>query len=453
MRDDGLKAAAAATKILMSKLAKDLAVPDLAWNNADEGAATLRKISWRLLPLIAVGYGLATLDRNNIGLAALQMNRDLHFSASTYGLGAGLFSIGYALCEIPSNLLLYRFGARRWIARIMLTWGILAMGMALIKSPLHLYVMRFLLGMAEAGFFPGIAYYLSQWFPARMRARAISRFYVAAPIAAILSGVLAGPLLNLGGTLGVSGWQWLFLIEGLPPVLLSIVFLIHLPNDPGEAKWLSLSERTWLADQLEKDAPRQGRHTSLAQTFLDPRIWQLGLLAFCLLTCGYSYLLTAPIILQQVTGFSARNVGFLVAVNGLASAIGMVLNAMHSDRGTERCWHIAVPALVMAGAFVVSGLSLNPIWVISGLGVAITSLYCTQGVLYTIPSSFLAGKSAAAGMATVTTMGILGGFAGPAWMGWMRDVTGSYQVGLMSMAVPSLAGALIILSFRSKNIS
>src|SRR5271154_7118734 len=257
-------------------------------SKSDLGQTTLKKIAWRLLPLFALGYGVAIMDRNNIGFAALQMNRDLHFSASTYGLGAGLFSIGYALCEIPSNLLLYHFGARRWIARIMLTWGILAMGMALIKSPLHLYVMRFLLGMAEAGFFPGIAYYLSQWFPARMRARAISRFYVAAPIAAILSGVLTGPLLSLGGTLGVSGWQWLFLMEGLPPVLLSIVFLIHLPNDPGEAKWLSLSERTWLADQLEKDAPRQGRHTSLAQTFLDLRIWQLGLLAFCLLTCAYS---------------------------------------------------------------------------------------------------------------------------------------------------------------------
>jgi ACS family tartrate transporter-like MFS transporter len=190
----------------------------------DLGQSTLKKIAWRLLPLFALGYGVAIMDRTNVGLAALQMNRDLHFSASIYGFGVGLFSIGYALCEIPSNLALYRFGARRWIARIMLTWGLLAMGMMFVKTPPQFYAMRFLLGIAEAGFFPGIMFYMLQWFPDNFRSRAISRFYGAAPLVAIANGLLAGPLMSLQGRLGLRGWQWLFLLEGLPAVLLSVVF-------------------------------------------------------------------------------------------------------------------------------------------------------------------------------------------------------------------------------------
>jgi ACS family tartrate transporter-like MFS transporter len=201
------------------------------------GASALRKASVRLIPLIAIAYGVAYTDRVNISFAALQMNRDLHFSASSYGLGAGLFFLSYAACEIPSNLLLVRFGASRWIARIMFTWGLLAMSMMFVKTPFQFYVVRFLLGMSEAGFFPGVVYYLSQWFPANVRARTVSRFYVALPLSSVFMGGLAGVLLNLQGRMGLAGWQWLFLAEGMPAVILSAVFLFYLPNTPNDAKW------------------------------------------------------------------------------------------------------------------------------------------------------------------------------------------------------------------------
>src|ERR1700693_4834831 len=256
------------------------------------GASALRKASVRLIPLIAIAYGVAYTDRVNISCAALQMNRDLHFSASSYGLGAGLFFLSYAACEIPSNLLLYRFGARRWIARIMITWGLLAMGMMFVKTPLEVYTVRFLLGMAEAGFFPGVVYYLSQWFPANVRARTVSRFYVALPLSSVFMGGLAGALLNLQGRMGIAGWQWLFLAEGLPAVLLSVVFLAYLPNTPSDAKWLSAEERDWLIERLRADNVSIGRSNGEStgerhgegawRAILNPRVWQLGLYLLCI---------------------------------------------------------------------------------------------------------------------------------------------------------------------------
>src|ERR1700683_4308979 len=210
-----------------------------------------RKAAVHLLPLLGIGYGLAYIDRINISFASLQMNRDLHFSASVYGFGAGLFFLGYALCEVPSNLMLLRFGARRWLARIMLTWGLLAAAMMFVRTPLQFNVLRFLLGMAEAGFYPGVIYYLTLWFPARVRASAVSRFYVALPLSSVVMGSVAGWLLGLGGKLGLSGWQWLFLLEGLPAAAFSLVILKMLPDDPGKATWLTTEEKTWLEGQLK----------------------------------------------------------------------------------------------------------------------------------------------------------------------------------------------------------
>jgi MFS transporter, ACS family, tartrate transporter len=414
------------------------------------GAVTLRKVSWRLLPLIGVGYFIAILDRGNISFASLQMNLDFHFTATVYGFGAGLFSIGNALFEIPSNLALFRFGVRQWIARIMLTWGLLAMSMVLVKRPAHLYLVRFLLGMAEAGFFPGVAFYLTRWYPATMRARAISRFYVAGPLAAMANGLLAGPLLSLNGRLGLRGWQWLFLAEGCPAILLSVVFFFRLTNDPHDANWLSTEERAWLLKELDRDAAVEVRRDEGWRALKDTRIWQLGLLAFCILTCAYAYILTAPAILQKATGFSVSRIGSLIAINGLLSVASLVLNSIHSDRSRERYWHIAIPCLLMAMAFLVSGLTLNPMWIVPALAVAIVSMYATQGIIYTIPASFLRGRSAAMGIATVTTVGILGGFTGPAWIGWMKDFTGSYQLGLMTLAFPCLVAAAVVLNLRHR---
>jgi ACS family tartrate transporter-like MFS transporter len=415
------------------------------------GRSALRKASWRLIPLIAVGYGIAYMDRLNISFASLQMNRDLHFSASIYGFGAGLFFVSYAACEIPSNLLLYRVGARRWFARIMLTWGLLAMGMMFVKTPVQFYVMRFLLGMAEAGFFPGVIFYLSQWFPANMRARAISRFYISFPLGWVLMGVIAGALLGLQGKAGLAGWQWLFLVEGLPAVLLSIVFWLYLPAGPVEAKWLTGDERQWILHHVDNGASADGHSGNVGRALRDPRVWQITLLFFCMLTCSYAYNLSAPAILQAITALSNRNVGFLVATMSLLGAPCMILNAMHSDHTRERYFHIAIPFLVMAGGYLIGGLSIAPFLAVPALAIASLSYFSMQGPLLALASSFLHGRSAAAGIAAMNTIGILGGFVGPYWMGLAKDFTGTYRPGLLTLIIPSLLGAATVLIMRSRS--
>jgi ACS family tartrate transporter-like MFS transporter len=414
------------------------------------GASALRKASVRLIPLIAIAYGVAYTDRVNISFAALQMNRDLHFSASSYGLGAGLFFLSYAACEIPSNLLLYRFGARRWIARIMFTWGLLAMGMMFVKTPLAFYALRFLLGMAEAGFFPGVVYYLSQWFPANVRARTVSQFYVALPLSSVFMGGLAGALLNLQGRMGLAGWQWLFLAEGFPAVILSVIFLLYLPNTPADAKWLTTEERDWLLNQLrtENAAIGDGHVKDVFHAILSPRVWQLGIFLFCIYIGVYGFSFSAPVIVRQVTHLSDAKVGFVIAGFGLLGGLGMVLNGMHSDRTGERYLHIAIPTLLMAAACVVGGLTVVPVLAIPAYAIIFIVVSVTAGPTWVIPSSFLTGKSAAAGIATVNAIAILGGFVGPYWMGLAKDFTGNYQTGLLTLAIPSLAGAAIVLVMR-----
>ncbi len=422
--------------------------------DANIGASALRKASVRLIPLIAIAYGVAYTDRVNISFAALQMNRDLHFSASSYGLGAGLFFLSYAACEIPSNLLLYRFGARRWIARIMFTWGLLAMGMMLVKTPLEFYAVRFLLGMSEAGFFPGVVFYLSQWFPANVRARTISRFYVSLPLSSVFMGGLAGVLLNLQGRLGLAGWQWLFLAEGFPALLLSVAFFFFLPNTPADAGWLTAGERDWLLEQLRADNVSTGsatgeRHADGAlRAILNPRVLQLGAFLLCIYIGFYAFTFSAPVIIQQVTGLSNTRVGFVIAIMGVLGALGMVLNGLHSDRANERYLHIAVPLLLMATACAASGLSVAPVVVLPAFAIVFIAFNATGGPIWTIPSSFLTGRSAAAGIATANTIGILGGFVGPYWMGRAKDFTGNYQSGLVTLAVPMIAGAAIVLFMR-----
>ena len=409
------------------------------------GRTALRKASWRLIPLIALGYGLAYLDRANISFASLQMNRDLHFSASIYGFGAGLFFISYAACEVPSNLLLYRVGARRWFSRILLTWGLLAMGMMFVKTPLQFYVMRFLLGMAEAGFFPGVVFYLSQWFPAHMRARAISRFYVSLPISTVLMGLVAGALLDLQGKAGLAGWQWLFLLEGLPPVLLSLVFLLYLPDSPAKAKWLTKDEREWITQHA---TPVDSHMTGMARALLDQRVWQVSVVFLCMLTCTYAYNLSAPAILQAITGLNNRHVGYLTSVMAVLGIASMILNAIHSDRKGERYLHVFIPFVLMATGYLVGGLSVNPRLAVPALAVALVSYFALQGPVLALATSFLHGKSAAAGIAVMNTVGMLGGFIGPYGMGLAKDHTGTYQTGMLALVLPSLVAASTVLMMR-----
>ncbi len=413
----------------------------------DTDHRALRKASLRLIPLIALGYCVAYMDRVNISFAALQMNRDLHFSETTYGLGAGLFFLSYALVEIPSNLLLYRFGARRWLSRIMVSWGILAAGMLFIRTPLHFYGMRLLLGAAEAGFFPGVVFYLMQWFPPEWRARTITRFYIALPLSSTVMGALAGALLHLQGRWGLAGWQWLFLVEGLPAVLLGIIFFFLLPDGPAQAHWLSPDERQAILSRLETPA---GSATggSLGDALRDRRVWLFAAFSFLNLVSLYAYTFSAPAILQSATHLGASRVGFLIAATGLLGAAAMLLGGIYSDRTLNRHGVIIPAALLMSGGFLLCGWTSSPPLVVLSFALIVVGFNGMQGPLWSLPASYIQGRAAAVGFALIGAIGVTGGFIGPYWMGFMRDLTGSYQRGLMTMALPMLLGAAIMLYLR-----
>ena len=413
---------------------------------AATGASAQRKASLRLIPVIAVGYGLAYMDRVNISFASIQMNRDLHFSATTYGMGAGLFFIGYSLCEVPSNLLMLRFGAKRWLARIMFTWGLLAAATMFVRTPLELDVLRFLLGMAEAGFFPGIIYYLTLWFPAGMRARAVSRFYIALPLSSTVMGSVAGWLLGLSGKLGLAGWQWLFLLEGVPSILFSLVILWVLPDGPAQVSWLTAEEKAWLKRRLDTDGARAhlGHGAGVMQALTSPKVWMIWLFFFCALTCNYGYGFSAPAILLGVTGWSVTRVGYLVAAFGLLGAAAMLLGGAHSDRTGERRWHCILPCCLMGAGYLVASYTQLPWLVVVALAISFVAYNAVQGPALAVPMEFLAGRAAAAGIAAMNTITILSGFVGPYWMGVMKDATGNYQVGLRGLLLPSLGAAVVM---------
>jgi ACS family tartrate transporter-like MFS transporter len=419
-------------------------------NFDDVGRSAMRKATWRLIPLIALGYGVAYMDRVNISFAALKMNTDLHFSSTVFGIGAGLFFLSYAACEIPSNLLLYRIGARLWLARIMLTWGLLAMAMMFVRTPVQFYAMRFLLGMAEAGFFPGVLYYLTQWFPTGIRARTISRFYVSLPLSAVFMGAVAGTLLNLQGKLGLRGWQWLFLVEGLPAIVLSIVFLKYLPNAPKDAHWLTGRERNWIESQLAaEDRDDSGSHaTGVGAALKDVRVWLFGLTNLLMLGVNYAYTFSLPAIVQNLTLLNVTLVGYIISGMGLLGAFAMIFNAWLSDRSRKSYLHMIMPSLLEAACLFAVAFLVNPWFAIPVLAVMYLAHNAIQGPLLAVPSIFLKGRGAAAGLATINMVGILGGFLYPPMMGWLRDRTGSYQVGLGMLSISMLAAACVVFALR-----
>jgi ACS family tartrate transporter-like MFS transporter len=412
----------------------------------DLTTVALRKAAWRVIPLIALGYGTAYMDRVNVSYAALQMNRDLHFSNTIYGIGAGIFFLSYAACEIPSNLLLYRFGARRWLSRIMITWGVIAMAMIFVRTPLEFYAARFLLGIAEAGFFPGIVFYIFQWFPASIRARSITRFYIAFPISTIVMGSIAGALMSLDGRLGLAGWQWLFLIEGLPAIVLGIVFLGLLPDGPADAFWLTEPERAAILAAVDQDtASSEARHHSVAPAFRDPRVWLIGAFFMCVQAGNYAYGFSAPQIVQRITGSGVALVGYVLAAFGILGTIAMLLGGWLSDRSARRHAQVLPWTILMLAGFVGCGLSSSPQIALPSLALVFASYCGMQGPLWAIPGAFLSGRSAAAGIAAINMIGILGGWFGPSWMGFARDLTGDFQRGLLMMTVPLLIAAGIML--------
>jgi len=419
---------------------------------ADDALArgALRKISWRLLPLIALGYGIAYMDRVNISFAALQMNRDLSFSATVYGLGGGLFFLSYAALEVPSNMILARVGARRWIARIMITWGVIAMGMAFVKTPFQFYAMRFLLGAAEAGFFPGVLYYVTLWFPEAHRARAITRFYFAVPLGAAAMGAVAGSLLNLNGTLGLAGWQWLFLAQGLPAVLLSVVVFFCLPDRPADVTWLSGEEKAWLVRRLDADgAGRSGDHPNPFRALLSPTIAALVAVNFLALGCGYAFTLSAPEIVKGATGLSAQAIGYVAAGANLLGAALILTNGWLSDRTGERNLFVAAPLLAVAAALGLLAATDGFGAVLGGYVVFTAGNVAAIALFFTTPGAILHPRSAAVGVAAINSLGQLGSFLIPALFGVARDATGTYHAGLAVLAAGYGTAAVIILVLRA----
>jgi len=427
-----------------------------AQRHADDelGRRTIGAVTWRLVPFLLLLYIVAWLDRVNVSFAALQMNDALGFSASIYGFGAGVFFVGYALCEIPSNLILARVGARRWIARIMLTWGVLAVAMMFVRTASSFYLLRFLLGIAEAGFLPGIIYYLSHWFPAEQRARAVSMFMIGIPLAIVVGGPVAGVLLGMDGLMGLAGWQWLFLLEGAPAIVLGVVVWLLLPDSPSDARWLTDEQRGWLKTRIEAEqATATSRHAvGLKQALLHPTVWLLALIMFACQTGSYGLSLWVPQIIKGLSGLNNFEVGLVSALPYFAAAIGMVLIGMSSDRTGERFFHIAVPSMVAAIGFTASAYLTSPIPAMLALTIAAIGDLGSRGPFWSLPGRFLASNASAAGIALINTVGSIGGFVGPYAVGLVKDATGSYAGGLLMLAALLVVGAIATLWMRSSPV-
>ena len=413
--------------------------------------STMARVTWRLLPFLLLLYIISWLDRVNVGFAKLQMNSDLGMSETAYGFGAGIFFLAYAACEIPSNLMLVRFGARRWIARIMITWGLISAGMMFVQGEMSFYVMRLLLGAAEAGFLPGIVYYLSQWFPRPQRAKAVSWFMIGIPLSIVFGGPLSGWLLGFEGHLGLHGWQWMFLLEGLPAVFLGFVVLGFLTDAPSDAKWLTPEQRDWLTRTIEAEhTVAQARHkVGVNDALRHPTVWLLAAIMFCCQTGSYGLTLWVPTIVKGLSGFTNLEVGFISALPYIAAAAGMVLIGRSSDRTGERFMHVAIPTAIGAVGFVATALLKSPIPAMIALTVAAVGDSGTRGPFWALPGKFLTGSAAAAGIALINAMGAVGGFIGPFAVGYLKDASGTFESGLFLLAGILMAGSLLTLYLRA----
>ena len=413
----------------------------------DTAQSALRKVRWRLIPFLFLLYIVAYLDRVNVGFAAIDMNRDLGFSAAVYGLGSGIFFLSYTLLEVPSNLMLARFGARVWIARIMLTWGVLSSAMIFVDSAASFYVIRFLLGAAEAGFFPGVILYLTQWFPQRERARAVGLFMTATAMAGVIGAPISSALLRMDGMWGLRGWQWLFLIEGIPAILLVPVVLVYMTERPADAKWLKADERAWLVREMEAEQVDTGQAIVTLRAALGTlRLWIIALPYFCIVIAFYGITFFLPQIVQSMSDLGSATIVLLSAIPYIAATVGLVVVGARSDRARERRWHVAVPCLIGAAGFVLTTLMpATPAIALTTLSIAAFGIWGTLGPFWAIPTALLRGTAAAGGIALVNSIGNVGGFVGPYLMGWIRDATGGFTAGLLTLAAILVLGAVIVL--------
>jgi ACS family tartrate transporter-like MFS transporter len=408
-------------------------------------AVTLRKITWRLIPFLFLLYIIAWLDRVNVGFAGLEMNADLGFSPTVFGFGSGIFFLGYCLFEIPSNIILERVGARIWIARIMVTWGLISAGLMFVRTPAVFYLLRFLLGVAEAGFFPGVIYYLSLWYPTAHRARAIAAFMTAVPVTGLIGGPLSGALLQLDGIYGLKGWQWLFFLEGLPAVVLGASVIFYLNDRPERTRWLTPAERDWLVETLATERKACPLRPDIRVALTDGTIWKLGVI-FLLVAAGfYGYSFWAPLVIKSLTGLNNFEVGLVLGAISAVTILGMLLNSYHSDRTGERAIHIAMPLLAMGAGLIGCALLRQPMLAIIVLALVPLGHCASYGPFWSMPTQFLTGPAAAAGIALVTMIANIGGFAGPALIGVLKTRTGTHTDAFLLLGGLAVIAALLAL--------
>lgn len=422
-------------------------VPDLE-------TRVVRKLRRRILPFAMLLYFVSFLDRVNVGFAAFSMNKAIGLSAAEFGFGGGIFFIGYILFQVPSNMILYRVGARSWIARVVIAWGLVSAGSAFVAGPYSFYAMRFLLGVAEAGFFPGILLYLTLWFPARHRAVAIAAFMAAAPLSTAVGSPLSGALMELPRVAGLSDWQWLFILESLPAILLGFVVMKVLADRPEEASWLDIDEREWLIAKLQEErAPSRQRRGNLSYAWAalrDPRVIGLAVIYSGTSAGLYAVGLWSPLIIKQF-GFSPLVVGWINAVPSIVAALGMIAWARNSDRTLERSWHVAIPCLLACAGLVWAGLAQAAIPAILALTLVYFGSNASKGPLWAVPSLFLSGAGAAAGIAWINSLGNIGGFVGPILIGWGKTRWGNYAAGLDAVGAMLALSAGLMLAMSRHN--
>ncbi len=412
-------------------------------------AAAIRKTMWRIVPFLGLLYFVSFLDRVNIGYAALTMNQALGLTATDFGLGGGIFFIGYILLEVPSNLLLAKFGARFWIARIMISWGVVSTATAFVTGVDGFYALRFLLGIAEAGFFPGIILYLTTWFPAAHRGRIVGIYMIALPLSSVIGAPISTSLLDIEG-LGLAGWQWLFVVEGVPAILLGIALPFVLKDSPAAATWLTPTERVWLENTLLRERETR-RLVHMGQALADPRIWIFGAIYFGIVIGVYGLGFWLPQIVKSFGGLSNHQIGLLTGFPYLLAAGGMVLAGRRSDRRRERVLHTAIPCLIGAAGLCASAYfvgALAPSYAALTLGTI--GVYAALPVFWSLPTAIVGGAAAAGGIALINALGNVSGFIGPFMIGAIKDRTGSFQYGILMLGgFVALAGMLTLMSSGS----
>lgn len=415
--------------------------------DTEHGRTVIRKVARRLIPILGLCYFAAFLDRVNIGFAALTMSNDLGLTPAAFGFGAGIFFLGYILCEVPSNIVMGRVGARLWIARIMITWGILSAMTAFVVGERSFYVVRILLGIAEAGFFPGMVVYLTLWFPRADRARMFGLFNMAVPLSSVIGSPISVLILTyLDRVGGFAGWQWLFVIEALPAIIMGMVVLTVLPDRPDRAEWLAPADRTWLAATLTREqADREAdERFTVRGALTDRRVLLMCLVAVGLVIGTTGFAVWMPQIVKAF-GLTTMQTGFVAAIPLLAMAIAMVVSGQHADRTGERIWHVAAPFLASAAGFLLAAATASPVMGLIGLTVGAAGVGAATPNIWVFPTTLLTGGAAAAGVALINSVGSTGGFFGPAVIGWIRQVSGSFSGSLVFLATMCVMAALVAL--------